>query len=209
MISTLSKQGVCGFTYGVLRTFDAWGAICRGAQTGDPKGRYCANLGHKQDDESGPVYMRARYYEPLSGRFTCEDPSRNGSNFFSYRSGDPVNVADQNGKSTLAVLCLILAIFSEIAAWLYDNAALYHATAIAGIVGSLIDLIMSSAADASKDAKIDSLTCQNIMLENQILNSPEGIAAQDSLAGPAVDAFAAEDGELLGMFICMDLDDND
>ncbi len=40
---------------------------------GDPKLRYCANLGHNQDDESGLIYMRARYYEPASGRFVSED----------------------------------------------------------------------------------------------------------------------------------------
>jgi len=52
MISTLSKQGTGGFAYFALRTFDAWGMLRRGAQTGDPKGRYCASLGHKPDDES-------------------------------------------------------------------------------------------------------------------------------------------------------------
>jgi len=61
MISTLSRQGTGNYSTSALRTFDAWGQIRIGAQTGDPKGRYCANLGHKQDDESGLVYMRARY----------------------------------------------------------------------------------------------------------------------------------------------------
>jgi RHS repeat-associated protein len=104
MISTLSKQGSGGFAYTAVRTFDAWGSIRRGALTGDPKGRYCANLGHKQDDESGLVYMRARYFEPASGRFLSEDSSRNGGNWFAYASNNPVARVDANGN-----IC-----------WLYD-----------------------------------------------------------------------------------------
>jgi RHS repeat-associated protein len=99
MISTLSKQGTGGYSYTALRTFDAWGVIRRGAQTGDPKGRYCASLGHKQDDESGLVYMRARYYEPSVGRFIGADPSSQGRNWFVYCTGDPCNRIDQTGKS--------------------------------------------------------------------------------------------------------------
>ena len=81
MISTLNKQGTGGYAYSALRTFDAWGLIRRGAATGDPKGRYCASLGHKQDDESGLTYMRARYYEPTSGRFGVLPRIRSIENF--------------------------------------------------------------------------------------------------------------------------------
>ncbi len=100
MISTLTKQGTGGFAYSALRTFDAWGVIRRGAQTGDPKGRYCASLGHKQDDESGLIYFRARYYEPSTGRFASEDPSRNGTNWMCYCANDPVGNVDKDGQLT-------------------------------------------------------------------------------------------------------------
>jgi RHS repeat-associated protein len=108
MISTLNKQGAGGFAYSALRTFDAWGVIRRGVQTGDPKGRYCANLGHKQDDESGLVYMRARYYEPSSGRFVSEDPSASGANWFVYGKSDPVNAIDRDGRFVQVVLAALL-----------------------------------------------------------------------------------------------------
>ncbi len=97
MISTLSKAGA-GYTFTAERSYDAWGVLRLGAQTGDPKVRYCANLGHKQDDESGLVYMRARYYEPGSGRFVSEDSRRSGSNWFAYCSNNPVSRFDPNGK---------------------------------------------------------------------------------------------------------------
>jgi RHS repeat-associated protein len=99
MISTLSKQGSGGYAYSALRMFDAWGAVRRGAQTGDPKGRYCASLGHKQDDESSLTFMRARYYEQSSGRFLSEDPKVQGLNWFSYCGNDPVSNSDFDGKS--------------------------------------------------------------------------------------------------------------
>ena len=99
MISTLAKQGTGGFAYSGLRTFDAWGVIRRGAPTGDPKGRYCASLGQKQDDESGLVYMNARYYEPSAGRFICEDPAKDGFNYFVYCNNSPTNLVDGDGEN--------------------------------------------------------------------------------------------------------------
>jgi RHS repeat-associated protein len=58
---------------------------------------YCANLGHPED-ETGLVYMRARYYEPATGRFISEDPSRDGVNWYLYADGNPVNKVDYEGK---------------------------------------------------------------------------------------------------------------
>ena len=97
MMSTLTKLGAGGYVPANLRTFDAWGNIRVGAPTGDPKGRYCASLGHKQDDESVLIYMRARYYEPGSGRFVSEDPAAQGRNWFTYCSGDPISFSDKTG----------------------------------------------------------------------------------------------------------------
>ena len=65
-VATLSRSGT-GYAVNDRRSYDAWGAVRAQQSAGDPKLRYCASLGHKQDDESGLVYMRARYYEPASG----------------------------------------------------------------------------------------------------------------------------------------------
>jgi RHS repeat-associated protein len=96
----LTRQATGSYATSALRTFDAWGQIRVGAQTGDPKGRYCASLGHKQDDESRLVYMRARYYEPTSGRFISEDPIHDGLNWFAYAKDSPTNGTDFTGKWT-------------------------------------------------------------------------------------------------------------
>lgn len=50
MVATIAKSG-SGWSIGNERSFDAWGNVRSG--TGVNTGRYCANLGHKQDDESG------------------------------------------------------------------------------------------------------------------------------------------------------------
>ena len=97
MVATLSKVGST-FQLSNQRSYDPWGAIRLGNTAGDPTGRYCANLGHKQDDESGLIYMRARYYEPTSGRFINEDPDREGQNWFAYAGDNPVHFCDKTGK---------------------------------------------------------------------------------------------------------------
>ncbi|MCG9896187.1 MAG: RHS repeat-associated core domain-containing protein, partial [Fimbriimonadaceae bacterium] len=84
---------------GNLRSYDVWGAVRSGATTGGPSGRYVANLGHVQDDESGLIYMRARYYEPGTGRFVSEDPARDGFNWFVYASNSPTLMLDFNGRT--------------------------------------------------------------------------------------------------------------
>ena len=69
-----------------------------GSTTGGPRGRYCGNLGHVQDDETGLIYMRARYYEPGTGRFVSQDPGRKGNDWFTYCSNNPVGKIDASGK---------------------------------------------------------------------------------------------------------------
>ncbi len=49
--------------------------------------RYC---GEYFDSSSGTYYLRARYYQPGTGRFINEDPIRDGYNWFAYCGGNPV-----------------------------------------------------------------------------------------------------------------------
>ncbi len=98
MAATISRSGSNNYGVNNQRSYDAWGVIRQGLSSGDPKGRYCATLGHQQDDESGLIYMRARYYESSSGRFISEDRSKNGANWFLYCGSNPVNASDSNGN---------------------------------------------------------------------------------------------------------------
>ena len=101
MIATLSKNGT-GFSFGNQRAFDPWGTVrmwLSGGYAGFPSGRHSAAIGHQMDDESGLVYMRARYYESGSGRFISQDPAMHGSNWYSYCDNNPVDLADSSGQS--------------------------------------------------------------------------------------------------------------
>ena len=51
------------------------------------------------EDASGYQYMRNRYYDPTTGRFTQEDPVglAGGMNLYGFAEGDPVNFADPFG----------------------------------------------------------------------------------------------------------------
>lgn len=110
-VALLARDGG-GFAVTNRRAYDAWGNVRQGYTTGEPKQRYCANLGHVQDDESGLQYMRARYYEPWTGRFVSPDPDLNGPTLFSYCKNDPVNKVDESGKNddANAVIGILLAV---------------------------------------------------------------------------------------------------
>lgn len=98
MIATLNRT-TGGFATAHKRYFDVWGAVEHesGLGTNPPSQKYCANLGHVQDDESDLIYMRARYYEPWTGRFVSEDKALDGLNWYSYANNDPVGLVDQRG----------------------------------------------------------------------------------------------------------------
>jgi RHS repeat-associated protein len=64
---------------------------------------YCGNLGHPTDPENGLIYMRARFYEPWTGRFLSEDPARDGSQFYIFADNAPTANVDSTGKSSESV----------------------------------------------------------------------------------------------------------
>ena len=111
MVATLTKNASgISWNVGNERSYDVWGGVRSGSATGGPTGCYCANLGHVQDDESGLVYMRARYNEPITGRFISEDPAKDGSDWFRYCNNNSLKFIDDSGKFTrhqiLAVMLL-------------------------------------------------------------------------------------------------------
>ncbi|MBI5705638.1 MAG: RHS repeat-associated core domain-containing protein [Armatimonadetes bacterium] len=105
MIATIGRSTSSPYySVGDQREYDVWGRIRAGNTTGDPKNRYCANLGHVQDDESGLIYMRARYYEPWTGRFVSEDSHLDGRNWYVYALNNPVACVDADGHFSRAEL---------------------------------------------------------------------------------------------------------
>jgi len=103
MIATLARSGSNWYSVNNQRTYDAWGTIRTGATSADPKNRYCANLCHQQDDESGLVFMRSRYYEAGSGRFVSPDALRDGWNWLVYCECNPVCLVDFSGNDDFSL----------------------------------------------------------------------------------------------------------
>lgn len=61
--------------------------------------RWYGSLIQDQRDGSGLMYRRNRYYDPVTGRFTQEDPIglAGGLNLYGFAAGDPVNYTDPFG----------------------------------------------------------------------------------------------------------------
>lgn len=68
--------------------------------------------GHAQDADSGMVYMQARYYDPVIGRFMAGDPvgfqldNPTSFNRYSYGNNNPHKYVDPDGRYGLLALAL-------------------------------------------------------------------------------------------------------
>jgi RHS repeat-associated protein len=58
--------------------------------------------GREWDKETGLYYYRARYYDPMEGRFISKDPIgfSGGVNFYDYALSNPINYTDPSGLLT-------------------------------------------------------------------------------------------------------------
>ncbi len=88
------------------RKYDVYGAVRASTGGSGPKHKFVGALGHPSEDETGLVYMRARYMDPVAGRFASEDPQYDGANWFTYVSNNPVGRVDQTGKEESLAGCL-------------------------------------------------------------------------------------------------------
>ncbi len=76
-------------------SYDAFGNEVNRDKNDTNPFRYC---GEYWDNETESIYLRARYYNPSIGRFTTEDPIKDGSNWYAYCSGNPIMFWDPSGK---------------------------------------------------------------------------------------------------------------
>jgi RHS repeat-associated protein len=89
-----STVNLCDASGNVLVTYayDAFGGIR--SQTGSSN-NYWQFTGEQRDSESGFDYLRARYYDPETGRFLGQDPLGGG---YAYALNNPANFVDASGK---------------------------------------------------------------------------------------------------------------
>jgi RHS repeat-associated protein len=82
--------------------YDAWGNLLN--STGTTPNVYMYR-GEQYDPDLGLYYRRARYYNPLTGRFMSRDPEEGNQSIpatlhkYLYVGGDPVNRIDPRGRA--------------------------------------------------------------------------------------------------------------
>lgn len=80
---------------------------------------WLGSLATDQQDGTGQLYRRNRYYDPDAGRFTQEDPVGfgGGGNLYGFAGGDPVNFSDPFGLCPVVGLMAGPIIGGATAAW--------------------------------------------------------------------------------------------
>ena len=97
-----------GMTKG-LYAYDAFGKPLITASPVDNDFQY---TGEQADTETGFIYLRARYYDPETGRFISRDSfagfdtATQSLNRYTYVQNNPVVYTDPSGKNPLAVIGL-------------------------------------------------------------------------------------------------------
>ncbi len=75
--------------------YSPFGEVWQGEKANDTNNfRYA---GEYHDSETGSIYLRARYYNPSTGRFITVDPIKDGTNWYVYCSNNPIMFVDPWG----------------------------------------------------------------------------------------------------------------
>jgi RHS repeat-associated protein len=89
--------------------YDAFGNLL--GSTGSTANVY-RYQGEALDAETGLYYLRARYYDPVAGRFLNVDPMTDqGEHPYSYAGADPVNGHDPTGNEEVLEFALLMKLF--------------------------------------------------------------------------------------------------
>jgi RHS repeat-associated protein len=93
--------------------YDAFGKVLQ--QSGNTPNSYLF-AGQQRDFTVGLDYMRARYFDSNTGRFTAADPLRgyNSDPLYVYAMNNPVNWTDPSGMFTIRETLLVQVLMSEI-----------------------------------------------------------------------------------------------
>jgi RHS repeat-associated protein len=83
------------------------------------------------DSDAGLLYLRARWYDPATGRFTTRDPFRGFAEFpqtqhpYVYAGNDPINLTDHSGKLFFIPVLIVAAAGGFLGGMIYYTAQSY------------------------------------------------------------------------------------
>ena len=97
VVQIVDTSGTIKNTY----DYDVWGNFLKKEETIENHFTY---FGQTYDETTGLYYLRARYYDPTTGRFTQQDPAEDGYNWYVYGNQNPVLYADPSGEFPWAVV---------------------------------------------------------------------------------------------------------
>ena len=100
MLAEVSPTG----TITSSRNYDVYGNVRSGVNAnGTSAHKFVGNLGHPSDNNTGLIYMQARYMDPATGTFASEDSKHDG-NWFVYAGACPTNYCDRTGGSYQSIV---------------------------------------------------------------------------------------------------------
>lgn len=153
--SVLGEVDAAG-TLQATRTCDVYGAARTVIGTPTSKHAFVGNLGHPSEDETGLIYMRARYLDPVVGRIASEDPSGAGVNHYLYAAQDPTGALDRDGRSIQGVNAFLYMLLSEVGT---DS----EAGQILGAIIAALGRGMGAEAAAEKLMEIAAANLKNVV----------------------------------------------
>ena len=77
----------------LARSYEPYGEVLASAGEGESSYGFTGEM----QDSTGLVYLRARYYDPVIGRFFQKDPSKAEKNLYLYAQGNPILNTDPSG----------------------------------------------------------------------------------------------------------------
>lgn len=129
-----------------------WGNLLKKEETIENHFTY---FGQTYDETTGLYYLRARYYDPTTGRFTQQDPAEDGYNWYVYGNQNPVIYVDYTGES-IGITAGLGALLYELAPYIASVGALIGAAVINMAKGGKQNKRSSEFLDFSDD-ELDSM----------------------------------------------------
>ena len=187
-------------------SYNAFGVEYNEATLDNNPFRYC---GEYYDKETKTIYLRARYYNAEQGRFTQEDPIRDGYNWYAYCNGSPIMFVDPSGQKPAdflmglllsyddnqfgGLVCKLIDTFTDIpTTYIPEDESDYYAGRVVGDGISLAVSIMEISAGIQMIGNALSSSGATIVLSNGSLVVPGAVVAvAGTVAGAATVAYGA------------------